>query len=130
MTDILLTTLNSKYIHCAFGLRYLYANLGDLQARARIHEFTIHERPLDIVEKILEHKAKIIGFSVYIWNVVEVGQCIKLLKQIQPDLKIVIGGPEVSHYPDVPDWFDAVDYCVTGAGELQFKTLCTQLLNN
>jgi radical SAM superfamily enzyme YgiQ (UPF0313 family) len=129
MTDILLTTLNSKYIHCAFGLRYLYANLGDLQARAQIHEFTIHERPLDIVEKILEHKAKILGFSVYIWNVVEVGQCIKLLKQIQPDLKIVIGGPEVSHYPDVPDWFDVVDYCVTGAGELQFKTLCTQLLN-
>ena len=130
MTDILLTTLNSKYIHCAFGLRYLYANLGDLQAQTQIHEFTIHERPLDIVEKILEHKAKIIGFSVYIWNVVEVGQCIKLLKQVQPDLKIVIGGPEVSHYPDVPDWFDVVDYCVTGAGELQFKTLCTQLLND
>ena len=128
MTDIILTTLNSKYIHCAFGLRYLYANLGDLQARAKIQEFTIHERPLDIVEKLLENKPQIIGFSVYIWNVVETGQCIKLLKQINPAITIVVGGPEVSHVPDQPDWLDVVDYTITGPGELQFKTLCSQLL--
>jgi tRNA A37 methylthiotransferase MiaB len=130
MSDIILTTLNSKFIHCAFGLRYLYANLGEIKQQCDIVEFTIHERPLDIVEKLLECQPKIIGFSVYIWNVVEVGQCIKLLKQIKPDLTIVIGGPEVSHHPDVPDWFDSADYCITGAGELQFKTLCHQLLNN
>lgn len=130
MTEIILTTLNSKYIHCAFGLRYLYANLGDLQKQTQIQEFTIHERPLDIVEKLLEHKPKIIGFSVYIWNVVETGQCIKLIKQINPEIQIVVGGPEVSHVPDAPDWLDVVDYTITGPGELQFKTLCTQLLNN
>ena len=128
MTDIILTTLNSKYIHCAFGLRYLFANLGDLQLRAQIQEFTIHERPLDIVEKLLENKPQIIGFSVYIWNVVEIGQCIKLLKQINPSIKIVVGGPEVSHVPDQPDWLYVVDYTITGPGELQFKTLCQQLL--
>jgi hypothetical protein len=130
MSDIILTTLNSKFIHCAFGLRYLYANLGELKQQCEIVEFTIHERPLDIVEKLLECQPKIIGFSVYIWNVVEVGQCIKLLKQINPDITIVIGGPEVSHHPDVPEWFESADYCITGAGELQFKTLCQQLLNN
>ncbi|MCF6287907.1 MAG: DUF4080 domain-containing protein [Proteobacteria bacterium] len=128
MSDILLIALNSKYIHCAFGLRYLYANLGELQTKAKIQEFTIHERSLDIVEKILKQQAKIIGFSVYIWNVVEIGNCITLLKQVRPELIIVVGGPEVSHYPDVPDWFAEIDYCITGAGELQFKTLCTQLL--
>jgi len=129
MTDILLTALNSKYIHCAFGLRYLYANLGDLQKQAKIVEFTIHERPLDIVEKLLNDKPRIIGLSVYIWNVDEVGRCIELLKQIAPKVIVVVGGPEVSHVPDVPDWFDLVDYCITGAGELQFKSLCQQLLH-
>jgi hypothetical protein len=130
MSDILLTTLNSKYIHSAFGLRYLYANLGELQPQAKIQEFTIHERPLDIVEKLLENNPKIIGFSVYIWNVVEIGQCIKLLKQINPKIIIVIGGPEVSHVPDAPDWLNVVDYTITGPGELQFKSLCQQLLTN
>jgi hypothetical protein len=130
MSDILLTTLNSKYIHSAFGLRYLYANLGKLKSQSRIQEFTIHERPLDIVEKLLENNPKIIGFSVYIWNVVEIGQCIKLLKQINPKIIIVIGGPEVSHVPDAPDWINVVDYTITGPGELQLKTLCLQLLTN
>ncbi len=129
MPEIILATLNSKYIHCAFGLRYLYANLGELQQKAEICEFTIHERALDIVEKLLAKQPQIIGFSVYIWNVNEVGQCIKLLKQIAPHVKIVVGGPEVSHYPDVPDWFSQVDFCITGAGEVQFKSLCQQLLN-
>ena len=32
--DILLATLNAKYIHAAFGLRYLLANLVVLRTRA------------------------------------------------------------------------------------------------
>ena len=32
--DIVLTTFNARFIHCAFGLRYLLANLGPLKPRA------------------------------------------------------------------------------------------------
>ena len=32
MPEIVLATLNAKFIHAAFGLRYLFANLGELQA--------------------------------------------------------------------------------------------------
>ena len=53
-SDILLATLNAKFIHCAFGLRYLFANLGPLQPRAALLEFEIQQRPLDIVERLLE----------------------------------------------------------------------------
>ena len=35
MPDIVLSTLNAKYIHASFGLRYLMANLGGL--RERVH---------------------------------------------------------------------------------------------
>ena len=31
MVDIVLTTLNAKYAHASFGLRYLLANLGPLR---------------------------------------------------------------------------------------------------
>jgi radical SAM superfamily enzyme YgiQ (UPF0313 family) len=130
MTNIVLTTLNSKYIHSAFALRYLYANLGDLKDQAQIKEFTIHERPLDIVEKLLALKPKIIGISVYIWNVTEITEVVTLLKQLAPDIQIVLGGPEVSHIPDQPDVVEIADYIIKGPGELQFKTLCQQLLND
>ena len=37
--EIVLSTLNARYMHTAFGLRYLYANLGELQDRTEIIEF-------------------------------------------------------------------------------------------
>ena len=68
-------------MHSAFALRYLYANLGELQAQAQILEFTIQQRPIDIVEQLLLLQPKVIGFSVYIWNVTETTQVIELLKR-------------------------------------------------
>ena len=53
MPDILLATLNARYIHAAFGLRYLLANLGELRPRAALAEFDINQRPLEIVEAIV-----------------------------------------------------------------------------
>ncbi|HLP76643.1 MAG TPA: B12-binding domain-containing radical SAM protein, partial [Candidatus Paceibacterota bacterium] len=76
MPDIVLTTLNAKYIHASFGLRYLMANLGPLQPSACIAEFDINQRPLDIAEVLLARSPKIIGFGVYIWNVIQTAEVI------------------------------------------------------
>src|SRR5215212_7471427 len=84
--DIVLTTLNAKYIHAAFGIRYLLANLGGLQERACIVEFEINNRPLDIVEVLLARDPKIIGFGVYIWNVAPTAQVIAAIKKVRPDI--------------------------------------------
>jgi len=127
---IILTTLNARYMHTAFGLRYLYANLGELQSNAHIEEFTIHERPIDIAEKLLKHHPKIIGFGVYIWNVAEVTKTVELLKQISPEVVIVLGGPEVSHLPDKPAVVDMADYVVMGAAEKSFAELCQLIISN
>ncbi len=125
---IVLTTLNSRYIHCSFSLRYLYANMGELQQQTSILEFTIHDRAIDIVEKLLAGSPKIIGFSVYIWNVVETTAVVKLLKTIRPAIKVVLGGPEVSHLPDQPEVAAMADYVIKGPGESSFRALCQQLL--
>ncbi len=127
--NIVLTTLNARYMHTAFGLRYLYANLGELQSCAMIEEFTIHERPIDIAERLLQHRAKIIGFGVYIWNVSEVTRTVELIKQVSPETVIVLGGPEVSHLPDKPAVVDIADYVVMGAAEKSFRELCELILS-
>ncbi len=129
VNEIVLTALNARYMHTAFGLRYLYANLGELQTRACIEEFTIHQRPVDIVEKLLKHRPKIIGFGVYIWNVSEVAKTVELLKQISAETVIVLGGPEVSHLPDKPAVADIADYVVMGAAEKSFAELCRSILS-
>lgn len=128
-TDILLTTLNARYMHTAFALRYLYANLNEFQAQARIREFTIQERAIDIVEKILAYRPKFIGFSIYIWNVDETTAVIEMLKQVEPEICIIVGGPEVSFFNDLPSLAESVDYVITGPGEKSFYNLCHQLLS-
>ena len=125
--NIILCTLNSRYLHSAFGLRYLYANLGELQNVTQLLEFTIQQRPLDITEKLLELNPGIIGFSVYIWNIREITEIVALIKQIAPEIIIVLGGPEVSHFPDTPNAVDMADFVIQGPGEISFKELCLQL---
>jgi len=127
-TPIVLTTLNARYMHTAFGLRYIYANLAELKQQAKILEFTIQELPINIVEQLLAHQPKIIGLSVYIWNVAEINKVVAMLKQIAPEVIIVLGGPEVSHTPDVPAVTDLADYVISGPGEVSVYTLCKQLL--
>ena len=128
MPDIVLTTLNAKYIHAAFGLRYLMANLGELKPSAAIAEFDINQRPLDIAEALLAREPKILGFGVYIWNVTETTEVIAAIKRVRPDLTIILGGPEVSYETDEQAIVALADYVITGEADLMFAEVCRQLL--
>ncbi|HOW74396.1 MAG TPA: DUF4080 domain-containing protein [Candidatus Competibacteraceae bacterium] len=130
MPAILLSTLNARYFHSAFGLRYLFANLGKLQADAAIREFIITQRPLDIAEALLAEQSRIIGFGVYIWNVAETAQVVALLKKVRPELIIVLGGPEVSHEWQEQPIAQLADYLITGQADFAFAQLCQRLLND
>ena len=129
MTPILLTTLNARYAHSALGLRYLYANLQELQESAHIVEFTINEQIQTIAEDILKHSPRIIGISVYIWNASETAQLIEIIKKVSPKTTIVLGGPEAGYLPHRVD-FSRADYIISGEGEVAFYDLCKSVLNN
>jgi radical SAM superfamily enzyme YgiQ (UPF0313 family) len=127
-TDVLLATLNARYIHSAFGLRYLKANLGEYEERCEIHEFTLESRPEDIVEQLLNSSPKVVGFGVYIWNIVQTECVVALLKAVAPEVIIVLGGPEVSHENDDQAIVGLSDYVITGWGETSFRELLAELL--
>src|SRR5687767_5883178 len=129
MPDIVLTTLNAKYIHAAFGLRYLLANLGELKASAAIVEFDINQRPFDIAEVLLARDPKILGFGVYIWNVGETAEVVAAIKRVRPEITIVLGGPEVSYECDQQAIVDLADHVITGEADLEFAKVCRQLLS-
>jgi len=125
---ILLTTLNARYIHAAFGLRYLRANMGELRDQCEILEFDIKQRPLEIVERLLARKPGMIGIGVYIWNVSESLEVVSLLKRIAPEVCVVLGGPEVSHETEGQPIVELADYTITGEADLAFAGLCRQWL--
>jgi radical SAM superfamily enzyme YgiQ (UPF0313 family) len=129
MPDIVLATLNAKYIHASFGLRYLMANLGELRDRACLLEFVINQQPLEIVEAILAREPRIVGFGVYIWNVEQTTEVVALLKRIRPELIIILGGPEVSYETEGQEIVALADHVITGEADVKFAEVCRSLLN-
>src|SRR5207244_293306 len=128
MPDIVLTTLNAKYIHAAFGLRYLLANLGPLRSGARIIEFDVNQRPVDIAEVLLAQNPKLIGLGIYIWNVAPATEVVEALKRIRPEVIVILGGPEVSYETEQQEIARLADHVITGEADLKFAEVCAQLL--
>lgn len=128
MPDIVLTTLNAKYIHVGVGLRYLLANLGPQREKACIAEFDIHQHPLEIVERIQAFHPRIVGLGVYIWNASVATEVAALLKRVCPEVILVLGGPEISFETEQQALFELADYIVLGEGETTFAELCREIL--
>ncbi len=126
MSQIVLCTFNARYLHTSIGLRYIYANLKELQGRAKIIEFVINTSIEDAVEQILRESPKIVGIGAYIWNAIEVGDFIKILKKVAPEVVIITGGPEASYFPHRVD-FSGSDYFIQGEGDVAFYELCANI---
>ena len=133
---ILLCTLNAKYIHASLALRYLLANMGELRAQTALCEYTIARRPADLAAELLAllgpaeaGRVQVIGFGVYIWNVSQTCELVRLLKAARPGLKLVLGGPEVSHEHAQQPIVALADHVITGWGDVSFPKLCRALLH-
>ncbi len=126
MNDIVLCTFNARYTHTSIGLRYLFANLKELQEKAKIIEFVINSSVEDAVEQVLVENPKIMGIGAYIWNAIEVGEFIKILKKVAPQIILITGGPEASYFPHRVD-FSGSDYFVLGEGDIAFYKLCKMI---
>lgn len=127
--SIILSTLNARYSHTALGLRYLLANMNELQPQTQIQEFVIGVRAADVVEKLLAHQPRVIGFGVYIWNVDALTHIVALLKRVAPEVVIVLGGPEVSYETADQRIVALADYVITGWGDTTFPRLCREILH-
>ena len=125
---IVLCTLNAKYIHASLGLRYLLANMGGLSPQTVLREFTARRKPQEMADELLALSPRVIGFGVYIWNVTETTTVVRLIKQARPDVKVVLGGPEVSHEWADQEAFQLADHLITGWGDVSFPKLCQALL--
>jgi len=127
-TLVVLTTFNSRYIHASFGLRYLYANLAELKPRTRLLEFTLQQNPMEVAEKIVALNPRIVGIGVYIWNAVQSRELVSILKRIAPEIKIVLGGPEVSYETEIQTICQQADYVIQGESDFLFRELCQKIL--
>ena len=129
MKDIILTTINAKWIHPSLALRLLKANLGSLEDSCEIIEFALRQPLKEKLEPLLAAQPRILGISVSIWNHLATIELLEELKKSWDVKKpvIVLGGPEVSHLPPDAKIFEFADYVICGEGEIAFKVLCEDI---
>ncbi|MDH6309693.1 anaerobic magnesium-protoporphyrin IX monomethyl ester cyclase [Dysgonomonas sp. PFB1-18] len=124
----ILATLNAKYIHTSLALRWLYVANKD-RFDISFREYTIKENIEKIAQELSDTGSDIIGLSVYIWNVSHTKELVRLLKERNPQLIIVLGGPEVMYEPEyfLENW--NIDYVIGGEGEFVLGELLETLEN-
>ncbi|MDF7798097.1 DUF4080 domain-containing protein [Pontiellaceae bacterium B1224] len=127
-SEILFAAFNARYAHTSFGARYLLANMGELQTHSKLMEFDLQVQPRIAVEKILVHNPQIVSIGCYIWNIDLVTKVAALLKGIRPEIKLILGGPEISYETEEQEIFQYADYVVCGEGEIEVPKLCSLLL--
>lgn len=121
MNSILLAAFNSKYIHSSLAVRYLKSMI-EQEIETKVVEYTINENIQDIIEDIISKGYRVVAFSCYIWNIEIIVKVSETIKKIDPELKLLFGGPEVSYDArKVMERYPWVDFVVRGEGEVALK---------
>ncbi|MGE1063376.1 DUF4080 domain-containing protein [Megasphaera paucivorans] len=121
----LLVTLNAKFIHSSLALRCLKTSCDAAGIPSVVTaEYTINQNVYDILRHMYSFHAQCIGFSCYIWNIEMTYHLIRLIKQIDPAIRILAGGPEVSYTArEVLETCTDIDYVLQGEGEVVLPRL-------
>ncbi len=118
---VLLTTLNSQYVHSNPALKYLYTVMADTSKDVTLQEFTINNEPSYIYGELVKANYDMVCFSCYVWNIEQIKELASDLKKARPSIKICLGGPEVSFNSHLfmmeNPW---VDFIISGEGEYSF----------
>ena len=127
MMRTLLTTLNAKYIHTNLAIRLLY-DLNKEYEGLEWKEFSIKENPDEVAAFCADFD--LLAFSCYIWNIKQTLEVCRRIKALNPEAKIMLGGPEVSY-----EWEDIivlpeVDFIITGEGEIPFREFLVNYPDN
>lgn len=123
--NVLLTTLHSRYIHASLALPCLQAYCQSVCKSIDILELTLGPPKENLLARIAAADAEVICFSVYLWNRVITLELVSCLKQIKPECRIVLGGPDISF--EAADFFHQypVDAIICGEGEVPLHHLLT-----
>lgn len=126
---IIFAALNAKYIHTNLAIRSISKYCKEFSPE--ICEYTINDNIDGVIASLHTKKADVIAFSCYIWNIEEILYITQCLKKVRPELKIILGGYEVSYDSKAMlEQNPHVDYIIRGEGEKPMKALLIALENN
>jgi radical SAM superfamily enzyme YgiQ (UPF0313 family) len=120
-------SINCRYSHSCLAQFYVRNELERHlpECPVVLSLFTINDPYYDTLLRITGEPARAIFFSVYIWNHIYVRRLIDDLEELQPDLPIILGGPQATLLTGLPAQCAVVRGEIEGLGgdELFYRDL-------
>lgn len=129
---IILCAVNAKFIHTNIAVRMIKQYCEKhTQCDISVCEYTINNYAEDIVQDLYTRNPDVLAFSCYIWNIELIRKISTMIRLINPDIKIIFGGPEVSYNPSqVLERNPQCDIIVSGEGEKTSALLYKRINDN
>jgi len=107
------------------GLMYVAAYLEkNTSHQVKILDCLIEKLNYDQLEKKIEQeKPDLVGITTLTFTLIDVLKTAKIIKGVNQNIKVVLGGPHVNIYPEETLNFPEVDYLILGEGEKPSKDL-------
>jgi len=123
-------THNVVYVNGSFFmLKTYHDNFGSSKYEWLEPKLSIDITVDELVQEVLDEKVDLFCAGIYCWNKIFLTEAARKLKQSNPNITIIFGGPDVTAMSE-PDWFDShpfVDYVIYGDGEKAFSNLLDHL---
>lgn len=122
LDDANLSSKTFKGVAPPLGLLYLAKAIEENDDETSILDFSAESYTEEKLINALK-KADAVGITVLSFTVEKVAKLIKVIKKIRPEIKIIIGGPHCSLYPEKSLKETQADISVQGEGEFIIKDL-------
>jgi len=83
----------------------------------------------ELENEIKKRKPDVVGITAMTFTLIDVMIIAKIIKSVDKDIKIVLGGPHVNIYPEETISLPEVDFLVLGEGEIIFTELMENIVD-
>ena len=112
------------------GLAYIASAVREQGHAVEIIDYEVNDWPIDRVENdIREFNPDVIGMTAYITNMKRCARVAKIAKSVNPEIVTILGGPQVTIFPEEAFHSEAIDMIVLSEGEIIIRNVLNALGN-
>jgi anaerobic magnesium-protoporphyrin IX monomethyl ester cyclase len=101
------------------GLAYIAAALRDQGHDVKLIDYEVFDRPLSrVANDVRAYQPDVVGMTAYITNMRRCASVASEVKKVCPDATVILGGPQVSIFPEEGFVSPDVDIIVMSEGEV------------
>lgn len=105
---------------------YLKKNIPDINIKI-LDCYVLKKSYEDIKNEIKSFAPDMVGIPAWTFSYLDTLITARIVKEVNPDIKVCLGGPHVTIYPEETLTQTAVDYVIQGEGEYAFTALVNAL---